>query len=434
MSSPKAAGSGKLPWLFVLLGVPFLAGGVGVLMLAVHKWRLYGEVRSWAEVPATVRSVEFRTDRDSDGEKVYRVEATYGYEFEGGRYTADRVDIMGGSSSNRSLHRRRYERLKKHRESGKPVTALIDPNDPSRAVLYGEADAWMYALIPFGLVFAGAGVGVTALAVTALRRNTALRQSTAQDARRYWNIREDWRRGLVEASNLKQLLYAWGLGIGLAVFMSIFVVLMAMEGGPWFAWAAVGLFLLIAAVSLLRALVLTGRYLVHSSPVLHLGEVPIVPGRTVAAVIRSARPLEADRWTAELQCFIPSTSSDGHHSEHNERCRELLEEFEGLQEEQETRTGIKFHTTSMRGTRAFERELDPAGETRTDRTGNTLIPFNLRVPADAHATSLEPEFAVTWVLSVKARSFPFSFSADFELPVFYADESEIDRLNHAHSG
>jgi hypothetical protein len=54
-----------------------------------------------------------------------------------------------------------------------------------------------------------------------------------------------------------------------------------------------------------------------------------------------------------------------------------------------------------------------------------LLPVVVAVPSAAPPTSLESDFPVTWVLEVKARAFPASFVAGFELPVFAADEDEI---------
>ena len=64
-----------------------------------------------------------------------------------------------------------------------------------------------------------------------------------------------------------------------------------------------------------------------------------------------------------------------------------------------------------------------------DRTGRTMLPVSIEVPATAPGTSLEPGCPVRWVLEVKARALPVSFDAIFELPVFYADEGEIRRTD-----
>jgi len=408
------------PGCLMLFGLPFLLAGLGVAGWGVHSWLLYARSASWQQVPATVQDVEFVEQSDSDG-TTYSVKATYQYAVGGKTYTGHRVDIMGGSSSSYGMHRRRYEELDEARRSGKPVTAWVDPNDAGRSLLYREADPWMYAMMPFGFVFAAAGTGVIALGFVMARRRKKLAEITAHDANRLWHARTDWANGQVRSSDLKDLAVHWGFGIGLGVFLSVFLILMASEGAPMVAWLAIGLFCLADAFLLLKAVLLTLRHLVHGSPLLYLGEVPIVPGRQVPAAVRTHKSLQADRWRVRLQCYVPQTDSDSP-AEQREQVRDLVDRLEAATGEHRA-----FRVSGWRGSCAFSRDLRPAGDAKMDRVGRTMLPLSIEVPAGVPGTSLDPSFAVTWVLQVKARSFPLSFAASFELPVFYADEEELER-------
>ena len=298
------------PGCMMLFALPFLLTGLGVAAWGVHSWMLYARSGSWQKVPATVQSVEFVEHTDSDGDTTYSVKATYQYTVNGEAYTGHRVGVMGGSSSSYGMHHRRYAELKAAHDSGKPVTALVDPKDPAEALLYREKETWLLVMIPFGLVFAGAGVLMMGLGISALRRGRKLADIAATDANRLWDARSDWAAGRVRASTVKDMAVYWGFGIGISVFMSVFVIAMAKEDAPLFAKIIIGLFCLVAAFLVLKAVTLTVRVLAQGTPELFLSEVPIVPGRTVLAAVRTHRPLEADRWQVRLRCFVPAISSN----------------------------------------------------------------------------------------------------------------------------
>ncbi len=416
MTSSKQMGAGCL----ILFGIPFLLAGLGVTGWGVHAWMLYAASGSWQRVPATVQDVEFVEHSDSDGD-TYSVKATYAYTVGDKTYTGHRVDVMGGSSSSYGMHHRRYEELKAAHDSGKPVTALVDPHDPAQALLYREKDTWLLVMIPFGLVFAGAGVLVIGIGVVSHRRGHKLADIAATDGNRVWEARADWAAGRVRASTLKDMAVYWGFGIGLSLFMSVFVIAVVKESAPLFAKIIVGLFCLVAALMVVKALALTVRVLAQGTPELFLSEVPVVPGRTVLAAVRTHRPLEADRWQVRLQCFVPSTSNDSS-AQAKEFASRMLHQVE-----QATGQHRSWRTSDWRGACACSLELQPAGDAKRDTEGRAMLPVSIAVPAGVPGTSLESSARVTWTLQVKARSFPVSFKADFDLPVFYADVGEIQK-------
>ena len=404
----------------VIFGLPFLLAGLGVLGHGVRSWVLYAQSGSWQWVPAMVLSGKFVDHSDSDG-STYSVDATYQYDFGGKTYTGHRVGLTGGSTSDYAMHRRHFQELDEARRTKTPVTALVNPRNPADAVLYRERDMWMWIMVPFGLSFAGAGCLVIGLGVRAALRQRKLADIAAHDANRLWDARKDWASGSVRASSVKDMLIYWGWGLGLSVFMSMFVFAVVAASAPLFAKAIVGLFCLIAAFMVVRAVALTLRQIVHGTPVLYLSEVPIVPGRSVIGAVRTHSPLRAEKWQVRLQCFVPQTDSDSS-SEKRAVVGRLTQQLD------EATGGHKaWRTSDWRGTCACSLDLPPAGDAKMDSEGRAMLPVSIEVPARAPGTSLEPGSAVTWVLAVKAKSFPVSFSAAFELPVFYADEGEIKK-------
>ncbi len=201
--------------------------------------------------------------------------------------------------------------------------------------------------------------------------------------------------------------------------MSIFVIAVAKESAPLFAKIIIGLFCLIAVFLMLKALALTVRLLAQGTPELFLSAVPVVPGRTVLAAVRTHRPLRADRWQLRLQCFVPMTTnhSSAQETEFTHRMLEKVELATGQRR--------SWRTSDWRGMCACSLELQPAGDAKRDTEGRAMLPVSITVPKGVPGTSLDSNATVTWTLQVKARSFPVSFKAGFDLPVFYADEEEI---------
>jgi hypothetical protein len=408
------------PGCLLIFGLPFLLVGLGVAGWGVRSWVLYAQSASWQRLPATVLNVEFVEHAGSDGD-TYSVDATYKYDYGGTTYTGHRVGIMGGSSSSYGMHRRRYEELEAARQSGKPVTALANPHNPADALLYREAETWLFIMVPFGLVFAAAGVLVIGLGVSTKLRQRKLVGIAAHDANRLWDARKDWAEGCVRASTVKDMLIYWGWGLGLSLFMSVFIIAVMKEGAPLFAKAIVGLFCLTAALMLLKAVTLTLREIVQGTPVLYLSEVPVVPGRTVLGAVRTHSPLRSERWQVRLRCFVPTTGKNTS-SEDRERVARLTEQLRAAAGQQRS-----WASSDWRGMCAFNLDLQPAGDAKLDSAGRSMLPVSIEVPAGVPGASLDPGFAVYWVLAVKARSFPVPFSASFDLPVFYADDGEIRR-------
>jgi hypothetical protein len=298
----------------------------------------------------------------------------------------------------------------------------VDPEDPERAFLYRYSGPWMYVLMPFGLVFFGAGVMMLAFGVHGVVKRRGLADIRQTQGDRGWLVRDDWASGRVEASNRSQLLKAWLAGIGIPLFMSVFVVLMATsEDVPGFAKLVVGVFCLFGLLALVQAVLLTIRQIVHGTPVLYIMEVPVAPGSQAAAAIGTRQPVAAERWDLTLECIRKGTVEVGD-------AREALQQ---MFQRPDTVDGTTGPVPSAEGGMCiYRRQLAPEGEPRESADGGTMIPLVLDIPADQPATSLDEEAAVTWTLKAKAKVFPWPFSAKFELPVF-AQDGEDDGMPDA---
>ncbi len=396
----------------LVLSLPFLLyAGWGL-----HSWLLYARSGSWQPVRATIESAELIKHFDPDGGTEYSVKATYRYTFSGKTFTGHRVGVTVGSNA---FHQRRFNELDAARKNGRPVTAFVNPKDPTEALLYREKESWLSLLVPLGFVFFGAGVLVIGMVAGGYRRGMDLANMPVQDASRVWNARTDWAAGRVRASMVRDMLIYWGGGLGLGLFAAILIVVVLKQDAPLFAKAIVGFYCPVPSLMLLKALALTLRQMVHGTPTLCLREVPVVPGRSVLGALRTHRTPRADRWHMRLHCYVPDTDNYSS-ADLKERVRQVTEQLESAGGQRSSCS-----VSDMRGRCAFSRDLQPVGDAKLDAEGHSMLPVSIEIPNGAPASSIALDFKVTWTLQVRARSFPLGFRAEFDLPVFYADENEI---------
>lgn len=119
------------------------------------------EVQGWQPVPAEVLASELQTSRGSKS-TTYRVSARYRYTFAGTTHEGTRVglDDSGGSDNVGDWHHRWQARLQAARSQGQPITAWVDPRQPSSALL-DRSIRWIMLVfhLPFALVFTAVGLG-----------------------------------------------------------------------------------------------------------------------------------------------------------------------------------------------------------------------------------------------------------------------------------
>ena len=116
-----------------LIGLVFFSFGLGIFgIFSGPTISSYNNSANWVEVPATVRFLKLNTGR---GRKpTYIVEGNYSYDFDGVKYRSDRISnyqIRDNSDFWPDL----LEWLRAEQKS-RELMALVDPKDPTQAVLY----------------------------------------------------------------------------------------------------------------------------------------------------------------------------------------------------------------------------------------------------------------------------------------------------------
>jgi hypothetical protein len=164
--SSRSTGNGKAsPWIgVVFFGVFAAIGGAVLAAMGTRALNVFS-AKSWTAVPATVVSSRVRSHSGDDG-TTYSVDVLYRYTVNGREYRSNRYASMGGSSSGYDGKREIVDRL----PPGTPVTAYVNPADPTDAVLErGFTWPMLFLLIP-GVIVAVGVVGMFYSVRNALRK------------------------------------------------------------------------------------------------------------------------------------------------------------------------------------------------------------------------------------------------------------------------
>ncbi len=140
----------------MLFALPFAAVGIGVTGYeAWTLWKIHA-MQSWVEVPTTLTKVDIDSDDDSD-----QVIAEYAYDFQGRKYSSDRVAVFGGGDNIGSFQRDAYRELKWHFDQKRPFRCYVNPAKPDEAVLYRQLRPEMLVFFTlFATTFGSAGLAL----------------------------------------------------------------------------------------------------------------------------------------------------------------------------------------------------------------------------------------------------------------------------------
>jgi hypothetical protein len=190
-----------------LFALPFL--GVGLWMGSSMFGHAYDAwlMRGWTPVQATVHRGGYET-RSGDDADTYEAYADYAYVWNERQYYGNRVSISGGADNIGDYQQALGRQLSNASSRGAPITAWIDPADPSSSVVDRNL---RWGLIGFKaiffLVFGGVGAGLLYL-VFRRRSRTDLTESVAAD--KPWLAREAWQTATIRSGSRATMWFAWG--------------------------------------------------------------------------------------------------------------------------------------------------------------------------------------------------------------------------------
>ncbi|MGB7328895.1 MAG: DUF3592 domain-containing protein [Rubripirellula sp.] len=139
--------------IFAIAGL-FLGG---LTLRGLTQW--FGGLR-WQTVPATAEMLEVDVHRDSEGHS-YRLKCRYRYKFGAQEFVSERVSFFEMGSNSDKYPRQLHRELSQANQAGS-MTCLVNPSDPSQAVLDGRIQSGTLGFTLLFLITHGS-VGIAGL-------------------------------------------------------------------------------------------------------------------------------------------------------------------------------------------------------------------------------------------------------------------------------
>jgi uncharacterized protein DUF3592 len=172
----KAAEFNGRPVLTLLCMGAMVAFGLVPIVLAL---RMAWAAQGWVQTPAEVLAADLRRSETGDqGTVVGEARASYRYRFGSVTYTGSRIGVHLQAGDDIGAWQDRWaETLARHRASGEPLMAWVDPAQPDRAVL---DPSLRWGVLLFHACFVAAPVWPMYLAGRALIARLRLRAAGSQ--------------------------------------------------------------------------------------------------------------------------------------------------------------------------------------------------------------------------------------------------------------
>ncbi len=389
-AKPNKAGAAIGAGCLAMFGLPF--AGFAVFMafkLGSMLWVGY-DSQSWEAIPAKVLNAKLDS-ATSDGSTTYKVTAEYRYNYQGQVYESEKVGLVDDRDNFKSYHEEIYERLKKAKEQQKAIDCYVNPNDPSESLIDRTIRPVMIMfMLPFVIAFGLVGFGLMVGSIYVLRSNKKKGKLTKAKPKEPWLWREDWKQGVVE-SGTKMGFYSL---VGFAVLwnsisMPIATLLFLDDAdNPWWVKLLVLIFPTIGIVMIGYCVYLWMRIQKFGKSHFRMASTPGVIGGKLTGVVIVPKSLASAK---SIQTKLVCVQTVGRGDDQTDEVRW-----------QDDRT-IKQTLTS-------------------DIPGKVGIPIVFGIPSDVPPTNEEEDFK--WKLSVKAKTPGVDFAEEFEIPVFWTEESQ----------
>ena len=120
----------------ILFGATFLPLGIFFAHTdVIRPLFLCASARAWTPTPATILHLEINTGHSGRGSPIFRLHMRYRYDFDGHTHTNDTFTPFNAGDNFTTYHRRNYDLYKPHLDANIPITALVNPVDPTQALI-----------------------------------------------------------------------------------------------------------------------------------------------------------------------------------------------------------------------------------------------------------------------------------------------------------
>lgn len=370
---------GAFGGIFFLVGMGFLV--LGMVPAVIDAVRM----RQWEPVPAQVLEARLASSRSSNGNTTSRVHARYRYAVAGSTYTGDRVAVSNMADNLGDFWYQLGWQLKSAQQQGKPVTAWVNPADPTEAVLdrslrWPLLGFWAIFLVVFG----GVGGGMLAWARHSWRQASKPEHPLAPS--HPWMAHPDW-AGPSIASNARAERWLFTvMGLVFLVFgasVSALALPQAINSRP-IVWVVL-VFPLVGLVMCWHAIKRWRQHRRYGAAALVLAPHPAPLGGYV--VMHLDLPVQAGpqaRVVVALSCLERSTSGSG--------------------DDQRTSENLQWENEGVA-------KLLPA-------PSGTRIQWQTEVPAHLPPSVPPGEDGTVWRVSVTGQGLDGDFNAHYDIPVF----------------
>ena len=378
--------------LFVFGLVFFLAGMIPGYLAFSSLWQWY-QASDWMPVAATIHSAHLSSST-SDGSTTYNVTGSFNYQFEQRDYSSERIHFGAGSDNIGSFHQDTYALLRRHRDSGEPITARVNPASPSEAVLIPDMRWGLFAfMMLFPLLFGGVGAVIMGASMVGANRSKDHSRRQQQHPEEPWRWRPEWATGEIHCQSKNAMWFAiafalvWNLISAPLAFMLPEEVL---DQGNYAAalglvFPLVGLGLAIWAV---RAVI---RWRKFGRTSLHMHQLPAPLGGHLQAEMRCPRAIDARQIRFTLSCINKHSSGGG--KNHSSKEKVLWQD--------ETTVSLASGSRYM----------------------GAIVPVSFRLPAAGRASDdSNSSDEILWRLEARAEVPGVDFAARFTIPVFDTGE------------
>ena len=382
--------TGRKGWVLVLVGLWILGTAGGVVSPVVAAWVVHHESATWSPVACTIdsaRMVDRSTNPRHRGN--WAVEAHYHYEVSGRTFRGTVVDHLPSYSDRRAvIQKHRFGPLEEAMATSTPHVGWVDPEDPTRAVLFRDLPPYAYVMPLFSALLGWGGMRVFVAGVLARRRVHRRARFTEENPDRPWRVDDFW-DGFATRSTPERLFGPW---LGAAYFTAIAAVFVGLCVERHAKPAGVVLTVVMVVVSLAllgSALYRTLRHLKWGRLRLAVSRMPTRPGEPLEGLVTCGRRVAPrDGFSLTLRCI------------------------QGAGRARKTRWE-----------RAERVTQDLLGALGAD---GTMIPVRIPVPADQPPTDLTASPAVFWELEVRSETPGVDLRATFAVPIYACPDERIE--------
>jgi hypothetical protein len=131
----------------ILFLTPFVLVGLGTLGFATYQFGKVLQARDWKPVSATVRSLEWISNSDSES-TTYTIKIEYDYSFETKSFTGNTVSFNSGMN-NIEHYRPLYDKL----DRSKVIQIYVNENDPAESVVIRGVTNAIIGLLMFSFMW-----------------------------------------------------------------------------------------------------------------------------------------------------------------------------------------------------------------------------------------------------------------------------------------